>query len=95
MNMIRKILEILKNSPKYTHFIKKYPTFDIIDRVLSEEDIDRIRQEYPELHLFPDTTEELITITLVSRVLMENGYPKLKAYIDINNEKIVHLFISN
>ena len=93
--MDAKTLEILSNSPKYTHFIKQYPEYETIKRILTEQEIDRIRQEYPKFNLFSDSVEELVAITLVSRVLMENGYPKLKAYIDKNNEKIVHLFVSN
>lgn len=93
--MDTQLLEILKSSPKFTQFVERHPYYDTVIRILTEQEIDGIRNEYPNLHIFQDTVDEIIAVTIVSRILMENGYPKIKAYLDRKNKRIVHFFVSD
>ena len=91
---MKKILTILQKSPKFENFLKFNPEYDIISRTLSAVDAEKIQVEYPELKLFPESSKKVTVITLISRVLMQNGYPKVKAYIDVEKSEILHIFDS-
>ena len=91
---VKKTVAILQDSPLFGEFLERNPDYDTITRTLSAPDLVRIQEEYLELNLFPIPIDEVIAITLVSRVIMQNGYPKLKAYIDIKKEEIMHVFVS-
>lgn len=91
---VNNILIILQKSPKFEEFLKRNPEYDTISRSISVVDMERIQEEYPELNLFPHPTDEVIAITIVSRILMQKGYPKLKAYIDVKKSEILHIFVS-
>ncbi len=93
MNLVQ-IQTILQDSLKYREFLKRNPEYDTIFRKLSVSAMNRIQEEYPELNLFPETLEEVIVVTYISRVLMQNGYTKLKAYINIKKSEILHIFVS-
>ena len=84
------IIDILKQSSEYEKFRKNFPDYDIITRTLTESDQFQLRKEYG---LFPYTSQEVIAVTLISRILIEKGYPKLKAYIDGEKNKIIHIFL--
>ncbi|TFG19227.1 MAG: hypothetical protein EU530_06825 [Promethearchaeota archaeon] len=91
---LMQIQSILQDSPKFGEFVKRNPEYDTIFRILSVSDMNRIQKEFPELNLFPETFEGVIVVTYISRVLMQNGYPKLKAYINIKKSEILHIFVS-
>jgi hypothetical protein len=86
-------IEILKHTSKYKDFQQLNAEYDIFTRVLTRSEIDSLRKEYPEYKLFPFILNKVESITLISRVLMEKGYPKLKAYIDGETGKILHIFL--
>ena len=92
---MKKFFTILQKSPKFEEFMKRNPEYDIISRNLTPADMKRIQEEYPQINLFPHPHDDVIAITLISQVLMQNGYPKLKAYLDMKNKEILHIFVSN
>ena len=92
---ISEIVTILEKSSKYEDFLNQNPDYDIIIREVPEEDQERIQKEYPSLDLFPHSQEHIISVTLISRVLMQNGYPKLKAYINWKKKRYIHVFGSD
>ncbi|MHA1111113.1 MAG: hypothetical protein ACTSRE_08415 [Promethearchaeota archaeon] len=92
---MKKFFAILQKSPKFEEFMKRNPEYDIISRNLTAGDMKRIQEEYPQINLFPHPYEDIIAITLISQVLMQNGYPKIKAYLDMKNKEILHMFVSN
>ena len=89
------ILSILRISDKYEDFTTQNPNYDVVIRCLSTDEQVRIQKEFAALNLFPQLQKNVVAITLISQVLKQNGYPKLKAYLDMEKKKIVHLFISN
>ncbi|MBN2156361.1 MAG: hypothetical protein JW776_09975 [Candidatus Lokiarchaeota archaeon] len=95
MVKVKDIVPILQTSLEYQEFTKKNPKFDTVIRILSMEDIKYTQKCYPELNLFSNFNgKKLIGVTIVSRHIQQNGYPKIKAYIDMKNKKIFHLFSS-
>ena len=88
------IISIIKRSEKSEKFFDQFSEYDIVIRDVSIEDQDRIQNQYPELNLFPKPQEDVIAVTLISRILMQNGYPKVKAYIDMKKKRYRHVFVS-
>ncbi len=88
------IIAILKDTENFRLFLSNNPEFDIVSKSLNKKDISHIQEEYSELNLFPYPLEKVSAVTLVSRVLMQNGYPKLKAYIDELKKEVIHIFYS-
>jgi hypothetical protein len=86
-------LEILMQSSEFKEFQKKNPEYDIYKCSLTESDISTLQEEYPEYKLFPSNPKKVVAFTLISKVLMEKGYPKLKAYIDGEGKTILHIFL--
>ena len=89
------ILSILRKSDKFEDFTTQNPNYDVVIRYLSTDEQNSIQKEFAAMNLFPQLQKNIVAITLVSQVLKQNGYPKLKAYLELEKKKILHLFISN
>ena len=94
-NIHKKILKILETKDEFIEFRKWNPEYDILVSELDKEDLDRIRGEYPKLQLFSNPNlQEVIGITIISKIIQQKGYPKIKAYLDKREMKIIHIFYS-
>jgi len=55
----------------------------------------RIHHEYPQLNLFPYPINEVCSVILISKILGQNGYTKLKFYLDLKIKTILHAFTTS
>ena len=91
----KEIILILQETEEFKRFVRNNPEYDMVIKNLDSKDLTRIQEEFPKLNLFPNTLNLVVAITLISRVLMQNGYPKFKAYINMEKREILHVFLSN
>ena len=88
------IFDILKSNTDFLKFIQEYPVYDIVMKTISVENIEEIKKDYYGMNLFLKSVDEVMGVTFVSREIQQNGYPKIKAYIDIQKKEILHFFKS-
>ena len=83
------IYEIIREIPEGSEFLNKYPENDLIFQIIKLDEIERIQNEYP--GFFPSLKDDLhedihvMSITIISKNLGINGYPKCKIYLKIIN----------
>jgi hypothetical protein len=89
------LINILKQHPEFEVFVKDNPKYDIYIKEINLVEVKRIQKEYPELDInHENPTGGLIGVTLVSQTIHQQGYPKIKAYINEKQQKIVKIFRS-
>ena len=91
-------LKLIADVNRGHEFLNRYQDVEvIINDHLMYTDLERMNKEYANLIPSLDQysrEEQFVSITIVSRVIESNGYPKLRAYLKKENNEILRILVS-